>query len=169
MKKIISTTVLSVLLTVGTVRTTNAAIATYTAFFSPAAAAKLALTGLATIGIGYGGSYVMKKTLCEGEKGCLAPMVAGWIIGMIFLDEGTGMVEFRKLDRNLSTQLNVETLDIEIFNSELEEANAVLAEVSSKLTEKTTHEDLANLWEEYEDYLSPESFKVSSTTKLIIF
>lgn len=160
MNKVISTAILSLLLSVLPVRSSNATIGIYTAFFSPAAASKLALTGLATISVGYAGSYVMKKTLCDGEKGCLAPMVAGWIIGMIFLNEESGVAEFKKIDLSTAQDLGLSAVEVDSYNSEIEEVNAVFTEVIAELDKNSSDEDAAQVWEEYEAFLSPNTFKV---------
>ena len=47
-----------------------------------------------------------------------------------------------------------------IFNSELEEINQVLQEISMQLPENTTYEQAYELWTSYSELLSEESFEV---------
>ncbi len=149
-----SVALLSLILT----QTSQAAIGGMTALFNPVIGGKIALTGLATAGAGTIGSLFYRGSCGSGE--CLAPLFFGVSIGLILLDEANGKIEFTKIDPASAHELGLKKFEVLIFNSEVEEANLVLSEVISQINESTTHEDVTEIWSEYESILSPESFNV---------
>lgn len=49
---------------------------------------------------------------------------------------------------------------IAVFNEEIEEANILLEEVTSELSANSTLEESRAIWQDMQDFVSPETFKV---------
>lgn len=122
--------------------------------------APMALAGLASPVVGYAGVFVGAETGICHEFECLTIFALGIIGGLILLDEEGAEVSFEKISLEQASKLKLSQKEITIYNSEIDEINAVFEEVSNELAEDSTIDDARNIWQEYKEYLSPESFKV---------
>ncbi|EQC46875.1 hypothetical protein [Bacteriovorax sp. Seq25_V] len=158
MKKLFKASIMSLMITLVPLQSSHAAIGAFTALFNPVVGGKIALAGLASVGAGTLGSLFYMGSCDSGE--CLGPLFLGVSIGLVILDEGTGKIEFNTIDPSKAQELGLKKFEVLIFNSEIEEANAILSEVISMVNETTTTEEASQIWEEYESSLSPETFNV---------
>lgn len=84
-------------------------------------------------------------------------------VGIVTLDgEGGQKLAFTELNKKQAKLLGVTALESEIFNSEVDMANQVFAQVTSELDqmEKPQAKDAKALWEQYESMLSVETVSV---------
>ena len=92
----------------------------------------------------------------------------GTIFGLIILDgENQQEIAFNQIDRASANNVGVNEQERLIYNTEVDIANLLLEEVDRELQsiEGATEEDARNLWNEYQQYVSPETFK---TMQLIV-
>lgn len=88
------------------------------------------------------------------------------LVGYIVLDQdGSSDFQFATLSPKKAENLGIEKTSLEIYNSEINELNAVKNSVSAELsrTESPSLEKSAALWREYQGALSPETFEVMRT------
>ncbi len=131
----------------------NAAVAGVTAIFSPVTAGYIALTGL--------GSVFLSRTELEGSQDSAQIIQrALWLVGIILLDEESGNQEFSEIDSSKANELGLKAEQVKSYNRDLEELNIVFEDVKSQMTEKTTPEDAAAIWEDNFEFLSPETVEV---------
>ncbi|MES2526571.1 MAG: hypothetical protein V4598_05765 [Bdellovibrionota bacterium] len=84
-------------------------------------------------------------------------------VGIVTLDgEGGQKIAFAELSQKQAKILGVSSEEKRIFNSELDMANQVFAQVTSELDrmEKPKAQDAKALWEQYESMLSAETVSV---------
>jgi hypothetical protein len=86
----------------------------------------------------------------------MAPVVA---IGLVMLD-GEQQVEFRELSKAEANKLGVTATDLEIYNSEVDQANMLMADVKAELSkiEKPSVEDSGVAWSGVKDLVSPATY-----------
>lgn len=127
---------------------------------NPAVGGKVAIAGL---GVFAGGTLLSIATGtsggCEGGI-CIIPAFFGFLGGVILLDEETGSFEFSQLDNQAVKELGITEREAETYNSEIEEVNIIFAEVSGSLDEESSVEESKELWAEYSEFVSPETFQV---------
>lgn len=157
---------LSLALTLGTVQKPQAAVAAVAAVAGSGAAGSIAITGLRVAAGGTVMTFVNGLFNGCGDALCTVYMIFGAMVGGVILDEESGEFSFAELDLAKAQELGVDERSISIYNQEIEEANLVLEEVISELNEKSTKEDSANLWEEYSENLSEETFSVMKAITL---
>jgi hypothetical protein len=84
----------------------------------------------------------------------------GSAIGLILLDEEQGSVTFNKVKTEQAAKLALTEDQIEIYNSEIEEANILFEEVASNLTAESSVEESRAVWNEMQDFVSAETIEV---------
>lgn len=148
---------LTIVLTLTSSRPSQAAIG---AIFSPV----LVTAGVVVAGGGGVLVGVGMFTPCEAESclGNLGPMILGGFIallGLVILDDEQ-TVAYTTLNPHDARKAGLSRIELEKFNSEVDQINALAAYVDSELErmEKPTKEDSAALWSEVKDTLSPEAF-----------
>ncbi len=147
-----------------------------TSFASPSKAAvgisfaapPAVLAGVAVMaaggGVGYLGYRLVKKGgTAHTVEGVGAFIVAAAVayVGLIILD-GQRSAEFSELSLDHAAKLDVTAGDIEIYNSEVEQVNAIAREIGDVLMEKGQDnvELSTELWMDLGTNLSPETMKV---------
>lgn len=88
--------------------------------------------------------------------------IPGAAIGLVVLDEKNADLKFRPLTEDKALLLGISNDDLEIFNSEVDELNAIKAEVESQVTDKLSDEEIALMWSDYAQSLSPETMTVAA-------
>ncbi len=160
MKKLISLikiTVLSLIITLVPMQKSKAAVAGVAALAGASAAGNIALAGLASPVIGFGAMALSQ----DCDRGvCAIFFFLGFVAGVVLLDEETKNFEFSELDNLKARELGIDQNSIEVFNSEVADANILMEEVSSQLNENSSVDEARGLWKEYRDYLSSETFEV---------
>lgn len=127
--------------------------------------APLALAGLAAPGVGYVGVFIGDEIgLCH-EFACLNIFAIGILAGIVMLDSETSTVTFSELAPDQAVELGVSNHDLNIYNSEVTEVNALFEEVTHELNANSTIEEARAIWDEYSEYLSPSTYKVIKSFK----
>lgn len=152
-------TFIAVILTVSTLSYSRPSQATVGAFVSvPVLVAGIVITG--------GGYWWTGKLIkdCGGDGLCgLAILITGpiMLVGLVVLD-GEQPVAFRELDEDEASRLGISKSELAIFNSEVDQANMLLADVKTELSkvEKPTAQDSAIAWSEVRDLVSPATYTV---------
>ncbi len=151
-------TLLTLALTFIPVQKTQAGIAAGFALTGGyAVAGKLALAGLASPVAGYVATHFDRG--CS-ELACLRWFASGLILGVILLDEDSASFQFDKINETRALELGISKESAKIFNAEVEDANIILDEVTSQLDEDSHVDQARELWTEYKEYLSAETFEV---------
>jgi proteasome assembly chaperone (PAC2) family protein len=84
------------------------------------------------------------------------------IIGIVVLDEKSAELKFSMLDSDKASLIDVTAEELEIFNSEVEELNLLKNEIESRISRKTTEEEVSQQWKAARQYLAPETLKVAA-------
>ncbi len=87
---------------------------------------------------------------------------AGVPIGLIILEGENADLKFQELSVEKATLLGLDTKEVEIYNSEVEELNLVKSEIEAQVNEDVSDEEVALLWAEYGKTLSAETLVVAS-------
>jgi hypothetical protein len=127
--------------------------------------APLALAGLASPAVGYGMVFVGAETGMCHEFACLNFFAFGILAGIVMLDEEGSSLTFKEISKETANEFNISLKEMNTYNNELDEVNAVFEEVTSQLDADSTIEDSEALWSEYGEYLSPQTLKVMKTLK----
>lgn len=118
--------------------------------------------GIAALGGGAvaGGGVLLIPTL--PIWGSLGFVVFG-ALGIILLDDNTVLeMSYSPIDVNqpeLYRGLSLE--EVEVYNSEVEELNAIKKTIQAEITDESSVDDLNALWNSYKNFLSPETVKVA--------
>lgn len=129
-------------------------------FAAPAAV----VAGVAILVVGAGGAYGTYRLAKAGKTGAAiaAGLVtaAGSYFGFIILD-GQKEAKFAELSADAAQDLGVSESDREIFNSEVEQVNAIAREIGSELVKANSDsvELSRDLWIDLGSELSPETMK----------
>ncbi len=110
-----------------------------------------AIAGLALMG---GGFISLRK--CN-DLGCLPIGTVLFLAGIIILD-GEQQIEFRELTNEEARRIGLSPAEQESYNSELDQTNSILSEVSAELTELSKAEDAARIWEGHRDLINPLTY-----------
>ncbi len=127
-----------------------------------AVVAGVAAMGVSAVGA-YGGYRLIKKgstaTTVAGV-GVILLSAAGAYFGLIILD-GEQKAEFSELSTETALDLNISENEREIYNSEVEQVNAIAREIGSELAKQGSESaELArDMWIELGTELSPETMK----------
>jgi hypothetical protein len=157
----------ALLLTVATLTHSRPSQAAVGAAFS----APVLIAGIVIAG---GGSIVTVKMLhdCRGDSSglCagLTALVLGPIVilGLVILD-GEQKVEFKELNLSQAQKLGISSQELAVYNSELDQANMLVADVQSELSkiENPDETDSAAAWNAVKEMVSPETF--ATMTKIV--
>jgi hypothetical protein len=150
----------AVLLTVTTLahsRPSQAAIGA--AVSTPVLIAGIVITAVTGVGT------LATLSSCRGDSSGLCAgltiLVGGPLVllGLVVLDGEQG-VEFKELSNKEASKLGVSATELAIYNSEVDQANMLMADVKSELSEmnKPTAEDSKIAWDGVKDMVSPETF-----------
>ncbi len=153
--KYIKTYILALMLLFIPFAQTKAAVAAIWAIWNPATATTIAIYGLASPFV----ARVVFPLLVKQPGNIEAGWILGLILGGVILDND-GIPRLQAISTDEAMELNLSTYKANIFNSELEEINQVLQEISMQLPENTTYEQANELWTSYSELLSEESFEV---------
>lgn len=129
-------------------------------FAAPAAV----VAGVAAIGLSggaaYGGYRLIKKGKTAAGIAVMVLATAGAFIGVMLLD-GQQEAEFSELTPDSAGALGVTASEREVYNSEVEQVNAIAREIGSELHRQGSESaELArDLWVELGTQLSPETMK----------
>jgi hypothetical protein len=122
------------------------------------------VAGVAAIGVSgvaaIGGIRLIKQGSTVAGIGVLALAAAGGFFGLILLD-GEQKAEFSELSSETAQDLKISAIEREIYNSEVEQVNAIAREIGSELTKQGSDSaELArDMWIELGSELSPETMK----------
>lgn len=81
--------------------------------------------------------------------------------GFVVLDEKNADLKFSVLDKGEASQIGATVAELNVYNTEVDELNAVKEEIESRVTDTTSTEEINHLWLEYKDSLSTETLKVA--------
>lgn len=121
--------------------------------------------GIATIaGGGTAGFFGVKQfKKGDGVSGTLLSLASLGMIGMglLFLDSEQSLA-FKEISSLDALELGVSSEEASIYNSELDQVNALASEVSEELSQikKPTVGDSSKAWMSVKEYLSPETIRV---------
>jgi hypothetical protein len=153
----------AVLLTVVTLSHSKPSHAVASAFTGGVTAA----AGLTVMGVGVGVGVVGMAAVYSDcvEIGCIAAIVPAGIgaaialVGLIML-EGEQRIEFKPVSANDAHKIGLSSAERESFNDELDQANTLLEQVASEITqsEDATPEHAAQIWAGYQSMVNPLTF-----------
>lgn len=123
------------------------------------------IAGLVVGGAGLVGTAIGVSKCGNGESSGLcgafmiligAPVM---ILGLVLLD-GEQQVEFRELSKAEAKKLEISSADLEVYHSEIDQANMLIADVKAELSKiaKPTAQDSEKAWSSVKDLVSPETF-----------
>jgi hypothetical protein len=128
-------------------------------------AAPLAVVaGVAAMGVSAGAAYGGYRLIKQGKTaigvGVMILSAGGGYFGFLLLD-GQQSAKFSELSAEGAADLGISATDLEIYNSEVEQVNAIAREIGSELAAQNSDSaDLArDLWMEYGTQLAPETMK----------
>lgn len=151
----------AVLLTVATLSHSTPSQATVGIFtVTPVLIAGLAITGGGAIGTAISAG---KCSTGEAQGLCQALMIILGIpvlaLGLIVL-EGEQEIAFRELNSAEAEKIGVSSNDLEIYNSEIDQANMLMADVKTELSRmnKPTAKDASKVWNDVKELVSPATY-----------
>lgn len=82
------------------------------------------------------------------------------ILGLVVLD-GEQEVQFRELNDAEAAKIGISSDDLEIYNSEIDQANMLIADVKTELSKikKPSAQDSAKAWSSVKDLVSPATYE----------
>ena len=115
----------------------------------------LAQVGMVSLGVVVFGQALTRPGIPKAPWWMLIPIVAGFVI----LD-GEQEFSYVPLSEEDAEKLKIGQEELENFNQEIDQVNAVVEHVSVQLSEmeNPTKEDSINIWKDVKDSLSPEAF-----------
>jgi hypothetical protein len=82
-------------------------------------------------------------------------------VGLVVLDEKDADLSFSELSEEDASKIEATAFELNVYNTEVDQLNAVKVEIESRVTDETSTEEINCLWQEYKDKLSPETLKVA--------
>jgi len=146
---------LSIMITLAPVQKAHGVAGVVMAIGGVTSAGTVALAGLASPFVGI---FIGQEA--DEEWGGVSGFMIGSAIGLILLDEEQGSVTFNKVKAEQAGKLALTEDQIEIYNSEIEEANILFEEVASNLTAESSVEESRAVWNEMQDFVSAETIEV---------
>lgn len=122
------------------------------------------IAGVAAMGVAAGGVYGGVRVIQNGRtilgSGIILISTAAGFYGFLLLD-GEQEAKFAELTAEGAEAIGVSAAEAEIYNSEIEQVNAIAREIGSELVrQKSDSAELAKeLWTELGAELSPETMK----------
>lgn len=162
MKKLVIT-VFTVMFLIAPIHKAHAAVAGVMALTGAGAAGSVAIAGLASPLVGAVSFGIIGGTNGDDMSVALGQAIGlylGGMLGLVLLDEESGSIEFKAITNEVAAKLEINKNDAQIYNSELEEANIIFAEVQSQLDAQSSVEESQQLWDEAKEFLSPETYAV---------
>lgn len=118
------------------------------------------LTGAGSMAVGFLGTVAFGNSVTFLAFSLLGASTG--LIGLVILDEKSGELKFSPLSSDQAKSLGISQAQADIYNSEVEELNLVKEDIESKMTERTSNEEVVEQWREGQKYLSQETLKVAS-------
>ncbi len=81
--------------------------------------------------------------------------------GLVVLDEKNADLNFSELTEQDASKIGATLQELNVYNTEIDELNAVKAEIESRVTDNSSDDEINGLWQEYKDTLSPETLRVA--------
>jgi hypothetical protein len=122
------------------------------------------VAGVAILAVGAVGGYGSYRLIKSGKTGLgIAAAVvsaAGGYLGFIILD-GKQEAKFAEISADAASELGVSEAEREIYNSEIEQVNAIAREIGSELVNQNSDsvEAARDMWMDLGTELSPETMK----------
>lgn len=122
------------------------------------------VAGVAAMGISAGAAYGGYRLVKTGKTalgiGVMILSAGGGYFGFLLLDGEQG-AKFSELSAEGASDLGITAAELEIYNSEVEQVNAIAREIGSELTKQNSDSaDLArDMWMELGTQLAPETMK----------
>ncbi len=129
-------------------------------FAAPAAV----VAGVAVLAVGAAGAYGGYRLIKTGNTvlgvAAMVTAAAGGYFGFILLD-GEQTAKFSELTSVGAEALGISQAELEIYNSEVEQVNAIAREIGSELESQNSESvELArDMWQDLGSALSPETMK----------
>lgn len=129
-------------------------------FAAPAAVVGGIAIMAVSAGAGYGGYRLVKGGNTAAGIAVMAVAAAGAYFGFLILD-GEQSAKFAELTPVGAEALGVSPAELEIYNSEIEQVNAIAREIGSELVNQNSNSpELArDMWQDLGSSLSPETMK----------
>ena len=169
LKRSISALLITTVLATGFVpRTSNAAVGGILSIFGGAGIPVLVVGGVTTVGaitmtaIGVAEMNHDHEGRMDG-LGAIVFGITGVLLGLVILDSSDQQgVGFAAIDSKTAANYGVGAIEMQAYNSELDEVNAVRDEVTARLLESKnpTMELSQATWSEFKGSISPEAFSV---------
>ena len=169
LKRTVSALMITTVLATGFVpRTSSAAIGGILSIFGGAGIPVLVVGGVTTVGsiamtaIGVAEMNHDHEGRMDG-LGAVVFGVTGVLLGLVILDSSDQQgVGFAAIDAKTAENYGVSSVEMQAYNSELDEVNAVRDEVTAKLlqSKNPTMEQSQATWSELKVSISPEAFSV---------
>lgn len=128
-------------------------------------AAPLAVVaGVAAMGVSAGAAYGGYRLIKNGKTAVgiavLVVSAAGGYFGFLLMD-GQQEAKFGELSSEGASQLGISASELAIYNSEVEQVNAIAREIGSELAAQNSDsaDRARDLWMEYGTQLAPETMK----------
>lgn len=129
--------------------------------------APVLIAGIAIAGTGVIGTAIYASKCGNGDMNEICklfivmlgiPVIA---VGLIVLD-GEQDIAFSELSKTEAAKIGVSSSELAVYNSEVEQANMLMAEVKSELSklEKPTAQDSRVAWNAVRDLVSPATYTV---------
>jgi len=119
--------------------------------------ATVALAGLGVSGVSFGLFMANAYTLKSETVGFFTGYV-GFLLGLVILDGEEGQeIQFKKLNQNEITQMNLSPSEALAYNDNTEELTAAFKLVSSELSNESSVEVAAKLWSQQEEILGKDA------------
>lgn len=116
------------------------------------------ISGLAGMGVG----IIVAQTGSWAGLGYLALGMSAGALGLVILDESEGTIQFSELSKESGKDLGLSNSELTIYNSEVDQLNAIKDTIASQLSDEASSEEVASLWSEYKESVSPETLKVAA-------
>lgn len=120
-------------------------------------------SGVVTVGSVFVYAATTTSTSLSSALGAVLIAYLGILVGglgLLILDDNTiADIEFMPVIESKTDEFN--DYDIAVYNSELEELNAVRKTIQAETSDDATFEDVNKLWVEYRDVLSPETVAIA--------
>ena len=123
----------------------------------------------AVSGVSFIGSFLAIGTESAIAGYIFISSMPGMALGLVILDEKEADVKFKPLSNDKANLLGLNEDELEVYNSEVDELNAVTEEIEAQVSEKVSNEEIAQLWSEYGRSLSPETMNVAAKVILKTF
>jgi hypothetical protein len=131
---------------------------------------KVAGNGAVALGVGVAAMRVDSPYFIAlgGYTGLIG--AAAICIGLVMLEDSQD-INFDQVSKTDAAKLGLNSSELEIYNSEIDQVNALAAHVDHELGKlaQPTIQDSAAIWSSVQDTVSPESFKVMQKITSLLY